>query len=261
MTETEQMIELKSPSQIDLMRRAGDIVGETLESLRLFARAGRTSLDLDALAFEILTKRGSKTAFKGYRGYPAHLCVSVNQEVVHGIPSKRVLKDGDIVGVDFGVIVEGYYADAALTLLIGDVSQQARDLVLVTEQALAAGIAHARVGNRLSDISHAIQSHVEAKNYSVVREFVGHGIGTQLHEQPQIPNYGKPGFGPELKEGMVLAIEPMVNSGLPDVEILEDGWTAVTKDGSLSAHFEHTVVVKDGEPEILTLWQKKKQSK
>ncbi len=256
------MIELKSPSQLDLMRQAGRIVGEILESLREAVRPSVTTLDLDQLALEIMLKRKSTPAFKGYRGFPAHICASVNEEVVHGIPSaKRSLQEGDIVGLDVGVIVEGYYGDGAITVSVGKASAEAVRLMEVTENALMEGIAMATPEHRLSDISHAVQKAVESRGYSVVREFVGHGIGTQLHELPQIPNYGKPGFGPRLKPGMVLAIEPMVNQGGPEVAILDDGWTAVTKDRKLAAHFEHTVAVTEAEPEILTLWPKKKPSK
>ena len=255
------MIELKSPSQLDLMRQAGGIVGEILETLRGAVRPGMTTLDLDRMALEIMLKRGSKPAFKGYRGFPAHICTSVNEEVVHGIPSKRKLEQGDIVGIDVGVIVEGYYGDGAVTAAVGSISPEAADLMRVTERSLMEGIGMATPEHRLSDISNAVQRTVEAGGYSVVREFVGHGIGTQLHELPQIPNYGKPGFGPKLKPGMVLAIEPMVNQGAPEIRILEDGWTAVTKDGKLAAHFEHTVAVTEGAPEILTLCPKKKLSR
>ncbi|MCM8811902.1 MAG: type I methionyl aminopeptidase [Candidatus Omnitrophica bacterium] len=252
------MIELKSPSQLQIMRRAGRVVGEILEALREAVRPGISTLELDELALRLMIQRKSKPAFKGYRGFPAHICTSINEEVVHGIPSQRRLKEGDIVGLDVGVVVDGYYGDAAITVPVGQITAEAARLLQVTEESLAAGIAMATTGNRLSDISHAVQQAVESKGYSVVREFVGHGIGTQLHELPQIPNYGKPGSGPRLKEGMVLAIEPMVNQGGPEIEILPDGWTAVTKDGKLAAHFEHTVAVTSGAPEILTECQKKK---
>ena len=246
------MIELKCASQVDLMREAGRIVAEILRLLGEAARPGVTTLELDTLAKETIEKRGAAAAFKGYRGFPGHICASINEEVVHGIPSRRKLKSGDIVGLDVGVSVEGYYADAAITTAVDGVSPQAADLIRVTEEALAQGIRQARSGHRLSDISHAVQKTVESHGYSVVRDFVGHGIGTQLHEPPQVPNYGSPGYGPTLKPGMVLAIEPMVNFGASAVEILEDGWTAVTKDRKLSAHFEHTVAVTESEPEILT---------
>ncbi len=255
------MIELKSPSQIEIMGEAGLIVAEMLEALKAAARPGVSTLELDELARATIIRHGGKPAFKGYRGFPGHICTSVNEEVVHGIPSGRRLKEGDIVGLDAGAVVDGYFADAAVTVPVGRISREAADLIAVTEQALAAGIAKARVGNRLSDISHAVQQVVESHGYSVVREFVGHGIGTQLHEAPQIPNYGEPGYGPQLKKGMALAIEPMVNQGTAAVEILADGWTAVTKDRKLSAHFEHTVVVTESEPEILTQCPKKKRSR
>ena len=243
------------------MREAGRVVGDMIEALRGRLRPGVTTLELDEVARETIERYGAKPAFKGYRGFPAHICTSVNEEVVHGIPSRRALRDGDIVGLDVGAVVDGYYGDAAVTLPVGAVSQKAQELIRVTERALQRGIEMARPGRRLSDISHAVQQEVEAHGFSVVREFVGHGIGTQLHEAPQIPNYGKPGFGPELKAGMVLAIEPMVNEGEAQVRILEDGWTAVTVDGKLSAHFEHTVAVRENGPEILTACPKKKASR
>ncbi|MBI3614925.1 MAG: type I methionyl aminopeptidase [Candidatus Omnitrophica bacterium] len=246
------MIELKSPSQLERMREAGRIVAKVIEMLKKEVRPGITTAELDEMAGEKIRQEGGKPAFKGYRGFPGNICASVNEEVVHGIPSRRKLKEGDIVGLDVGATVEGYFGDAAVTVAVGQISQEAADLMAVTQAALAEGIAFARPGNRLSDISHAVQRTVESRGYSVVRDFVGHGIGTELHEPPQIPNYGKPGFGPVLKEGMVLAIEPMVNQGGAAVEVLADGWTAVTKDRKLSAHFEHTVAVTESGPEILT---------
>jgi len=246
------MIELKSPSQLETMRAAGRIVAEVLEALRKAVRPGITTLELDEVARGTILKGGGKPAFKGYRGFPAHICTSVNEEVVHGVPSRRKLKEGDIVGLDVGAVVDGYFADAAVTVGVGEILPEAADLLNVTQEALKEGIAFARVGNHLSDISHAVQKSVESHGYSVVRDFVGHGIGSELHEPPQIPNFGKPGFGPVLREGMVLAIEPMVNQGQPEVEILPDGWTAVTKDRKISAHFEHTVAVTQAGPEILT---------
>ncbi len=246
------MIELKSPSQLETMREAGRIVAEALEALRKSVRPGITTLELDEVARGTILKAGGKPAFKGYRGFPAHICTSVNEEVVHGVPSRRKLKEGDIVGLDVGAVVDGYFADAAVTVGVGEILPTAADLLNVTQEALKEGIAFARVGSHLSDISHAVQRVVESHGYSVVRDFVGHGIGTELHEPPQIPNFGKPGFGPVLREGMVLAIEPMVNQGQPEVEILANGWTAVTKDRKISVHFEHTVAVTQAGPEILT---------
>ena len=247
------MIELKSPSQIEVMREAGAVVGELLKVLQGAVRGGVSTLELDQLALKTMQKLGAKPAFKGYRGFPASICTSINEEVVHGIPSsKRVLKSGDIVGLDVGAVVDGYYADAAVTVAVDGVSREAEKLMRVTQEALQKGIETARPGAHLSDIGHAIQGVVESNGYSVVRDFVGHGIGTQLHEPPQVPNYGQPGYGPELQAGMCLAIEPMVNQGTAAVEILEDGWTAVTKDRLLSAHFEHTIAITESEPEILT---------
>ena len=246
------MIEIKTPSQLQIMREAGRVVKEVLNLLRDSVRPGVTTLELDELARVTFSRLGARSAFKGYRGYPAHICTSVNEEVVHGIPSHRRLNLGDIIGIDVGSIVDGYYSDAAITVPVGQIAAEIRDLIGVTEESLMKGIQKARAGNRLSDISNAVQTKVELHGYSVVREFVGHGIGTQLHEPPQIPNYGSAGYGPILKPGMVLAIEPMVNLGRPEVRLMPDEWTAVTQDGSWSAHFEHTVVVTEGDPEILT---------
>ncbi len=242
------------------MRQAGKMVGEVLRVLEEAVRPGVSTLELDKLALATMVRLGGKPAFKGYRGFPAHICTSVNEEVVHGIPSRRRLEAGDIVGIDVGVVVEGYYADAAITVAVDSIAPEAADLMAVTKQALMDGIHMAAPGHRLSDISHAVQRTAESNGYSVVREFVGHGIGTQLHEPPQIPNYGAPGFGPILEPGMVLAIEPMVNQGEAAVEVLSDGWTAVTKDRKLSAHFEHTVAVTENGPEILTECPKKPRS-
>jgi len=246
------MIILKALWEIDLMREASRIVAEALAELRKLAEPGITTLQLDAFAGAYLVKRGAKPAFKGYREYPYTLCVSVNEEVVHGLPGKRKLQEGDIVGLDLGAIVDGYYGDGAITIPVGEITEEARRLMAVTEQCLKQAISKARLGNHLSDISHAVQSHAESQGYSVVRSFVGHGIGRSLHEEPQVPNFGPTGRGPILKPGMVLAIEPMVNVGSPQVRILDDGWTAVSADGSLSAHFEHTVAITENGPEVLT---------
>jgi methionyl aminopeptidase len=242
------MIILKTPDEIEVMAKASRVVAETLEVLKRAVRAGVTTDELDALAEAEILARGAKPAFKGYRNYPKTLCASVNEQVVHGIPSKRKLKEGDIIGLDLGAIVDGFYGDSAVTVMIGEVSDKTAKLVRVTEEALMIGIEQAIVGRRLSDISHAIQRHVEGAGYSVVTEFVGHGIGRQLHEEPQVPNYGRPGQGPRLQTGMVLAIEPMVNMGGSAVRVLDDRWTAVTADGSLSAHFEHTIAVQASGP-------------
>jgi methionyl aminopeptidase len=221
--------------------------------LRREVRPGITTDELDRLAEQFIRSHGGTPAFKGYRNYPKTLCASINDQVVHGIPSKRALKEGDIIGLDLGAIVEGFYGDSAVTVAVGKVSPRIAELLKVTEASLFAGIAQAVVGNRLSDISHAVQQHAEAAGFSVVTDFVGHGIGRQLHEEPQVPNYGKPGQGPRLQEGMVLAIEPMINMGKSGVRVLDDRWTAVTTDGSLSAHFEHTIAIQaSGPPRILT---------
>ena len=246
------MVILKSSWEIDLIRKSGRIVAEALARLTKLVEPGITTLDLDRLAEEYILKRGAKPAFKGYRGYPYSLCASVNEQVVHALPSERTLKEGDIVSLDLGSIVDGYYGDAAVTIPVGQVSDEAKRLIDVTQESLRRAIDAVHPGGRLSDISHAVQSAVETEGFSVVRLFVGHGIGRSLHEEPQIPNFGPPGHGPVLKTGMVLAIEPMVNAGSPDVMILEDRWTAVTCDGSLSAHFEHTVALTENGTEVLT---------
>jgi methionyl aminopeptidase len=248
-----KMIYLKSVEEIEKIRKSSQLVARTLKYLRAFVREGISTEELDRLAEEYIKRHGGIPAFKGYRGYPRSLCVSVNEEVVHGIPGKRRLKEGDVVSLDLGVLMEGYYGDAAITVPVGKVSELAKRLIKVTEEALYKGIEKARPGNRLSDISHAIQTHVEKAGFSVVREFVGHGIGKQLHEEPQVPNFGPPNRGPRLEPGMVLAIEPMVNTGTWEVRILSNGWTVVTADGGLSAHFEHTVAITDNGPEILSL--------
>jgi methionyl aminopeptidase len=246
------MMILKSPWEIDLMRKSSRIVAETLERLAQLIEPGLTTLELDRFAESYIARRGGKPAFKGYRGYPYTLCASVNEQVVHAFPSTRRLKEGDIVSLDLGVVVDGYYGDAAITVPVGKVSEEARRLIAVTQKALMRATAAARPGNHLSDVSHAVQSAVEAQGFSVVRLFVGHGIGRSLHEEPQIPNFGPPAQGPVLKPGLVLAIEPMANVGRPDVMILDDRWTAVTCDGSLSAHFEHTVALTEDGAEVLT---------
>lgn len=247
------MIQLKSPRELDVMRRAGEITARILQEVVEAVSPGVTTRELDQLAEARCKELGAKPAFKGYHGYPCCLCISVNEQVVHGIPGKRTLKEGDIVGIDFGVIVDGYYGDSARTVAVGKVTPDAQRLLQVTQEGLLRGIQEAKLGNRLFDISHAIQNYVERHGFSVVREFVGHGIGRSLHEEPQVPNYGPKGKGVSLKEGMVLAIEPMINAGGHAVRIESDGWTAVTVDGSLSAHFEHTVAITKNGPEILTL--------
>lgn len=246
------MIELKSAGQIAAMRRAGRIVAAVLEALRHAVRPGITTRQLDRQAEALIRQLGGRPAFKGYRDYPATICTSVNEVVVHGIPGDRTLREGDIIGLDVGAQVDGYYGDAAITVPVGMVRGEVAQLVRVTAEALERGVEQARVGHRISDISWAIQEHAEAHGYSVVREFTGHGIGVRLHEEPHIPNYGPPHQGPPIKEGMVLAIEPMINLGDPAVEVLADGWTAVTRDRRPSAHFEHTVWVTADGPWILT---------
>ena len=246
------MVILKQPDEIAKARASNRIVAEVLSVLREKVKPGVTTRELDKIAESVTEKRGAKPAFKGYRGYPYSLCTSVNEEVVHGMPSNRVLVDGDIIGIDFGVCYQGLYGDSAITLPVGQATEQAIRLMQVTEQSLYAAINQACHGNRLGDISAAVQETVEAVGYSVVRDFVGHGIGKSLHEDPQIPNFGKKGRGIELKNGMILAIEPMVNAGKYKVKVLSDGWTVITADGSLSAHFEHSVAITDNGPEILS---------
>jgi methionyl aminopeptidase len=243
----------KSSAELEKMYESGQVVWGILTALRAMVRPGLATMDLEAFAEKRTAELGARPAFKGYLGYPCVLCTSINDEVVHGIPSTgRKLREGDIVSLDFGVEREGYYADAALTLPVGAVSEDAENLIRVTREALDRAIEKVRLGNRLSDVSHAVESWVRQHGYSVVREFVGHGIGTKMHEEPQLPNYGEPGRGPRLQEGMVLAIEPMVNAGGPAVKVLEDKWTAVTADHSRSAHFEHTVAVTSNGPWVLT---------
>jgi len=251
------MIVLKGPDEIEIMRAANVIVAEVLAELRAAVRPGVTTAELDRIAEELTLKKGAVPAFKGYsvagRVYPASLCASINDEVVHGIPSQaRTLREGDIIGLDYGVIYRGYYGDSAVTVPVGDVTDEAKSLMATTREALQAGIEAARPGNRLGDLSSAIQSHAESRRFSVVRDFVGHGIGKRLHEDPQVPNFGQPDRGIRLREGMVLAIEPMLNAGGPEVELKDDGWTAVTSDGSLSAHFEHSVAITEGGPYVLS---------
>jgi methionyl aminopeptidase len=245
------MIILKTPEEIAVMAKASRVVAEALAVLKSAIKPGITTDELDQLAELEIRARGALPAFKGYRNYPKTLCASVNEQVVHGIPSKRVLKEGDIIGLDLGAIVGGFYGDSAVTVAVGRIDEKTAALVRITEESLALAIEQARVGNRLSDISHAVQRHVEAAGYSVVTEFVGHGIGRQLHEEPQVPNYGKPGQGPRLQAGMVLAIEPMVNMGGAAVRVLDDRWTAVTVDGSPSAHFEHTIAIQPSGPAVV----------
>jgi len=235
------------------MRRAGAVVAQVLVEIEELVKPGATTADLDLFAQTRTKELGAKPAFKGYHGFPATLCVSVNEEVVHGIPSKkRVLKDGDIVGIDFGVILDGWFGDSARTFPVGKIAPDAQKLREITEKSLYLGIEQARAGQHLFDIGHAVQNFVESHGYSVVREFVGHGIGKSLHEDPQVPNFGIRGKGMLLKPGMVLAIEPMINAGKPEVRVLSDGWTAVTVDQAWSAHFEHTVAITEQGPEILT---------
>ncbi len=247
------MIVLKSPREIELMRQGGRILAGVVEMLGELVRPGLSTLEIDEEVEAFITRRGARPAFKGYRGFPATVCVSINEEIVHGIPSAhRRLKEGDIVGLDLGCIVEGYYADCAVTVPIGEVPPAVQKLLDVTRESLELALAECRPGRRLGDVSHTVQRHVEAHGLSVVRAFVGHGIGRALHEDPQVPNFGEPGRGPVLRPGMVLAIEPMVTMGSWEVKILDDGWTAVTQDGSLAAHFEHTVAVTENEPDVLT---------
>jgi len=240
------------------MRRACGAAAEVLRAVAALAQPGRTTAELNDAAGEFIRQRGGKSPFLGYRGYPGQICISINDEVVHGIPGNRKIQYGDIVSLDVGIILDGYVGDNATTVAVGVIKPRTAELLRVTEQSLVAGIAQARVGRRVGDISHAIQATVEAHGFNAVREFVGHGVGKKMHEEPQIPNFGKAGSGPKLKAGMTLAIEPMINAGTHEVEVLRDGWTVVTADGAPSAHFEHTVLVTEGDAEILT-WQKKTQ--
>jgi methionyl aminopeptidase len=247
------MVICKSTAELEKMHRAGLLVWEALQQMRTMVKPGISTKELDEFAENYTISHHAKPAFKGYRGYPGSVCTSINDEVVHGIPSPaRKVREGDILSMDFGVVLDGYYGDAALTVPVGKIAPEREKLLRVTRESLERGIEKIRAGNRLGDISSAVQSWVEKNGYSVVREFVGHGIGTKMHEDPQLPNYGTPGQGPRLQEGMVLAIEPMVNTGSPAVKVLDDDWTAVTADGSDSAHFEHTVAVTANGPWILT---------
>jgi methionyl aminopeptidase len=247
------VIVCRSAAELEQMREAGRLVGEVLTELAAAVAPGISTADLDALAEKRIRQAGAVPAFKGYHGYPATICASVNDEVIHGIPSgRRVLNEGDVISIDVGAQLNGYFGDSAVTLPVGMISEEAATLLRVTEESLYKAIETARPGNRVSDIGHVVQKHCEAYGFSIVREFVGHGIGQKMHEEPQVPNYGQPGHGPRLAEGMVLAIEPMVNAGTAAVKVLADGWTAVTRDGGLSAHFEHTVAITADAPWILT---------
>jgi methionyl aminopeptidase len=247
------MIISKSEREIATMREAGRLVAQTLQMLRGVVVPGITTQELDHMAEQFIRSAGAIPAFKGYHGFPANICASLNEQVVHGIPGSRQLKDGDIISIDIGVLHDGYYGDAAITLPVGKVDPAVEQLLKVTEESLMKGIAQAVLGQRIGDISHAVQNYAESYGYGVVREYVGHGIGRHMHEDPQIPNYGLPGRGLRLKEGMTIAIEPMINMGTSDIRLLNDEWTVVTADGSLSAHFEHTVAITNGGPDILTL--------
>jgi len=247
------LIVLKSKDDIEIMRRAGHVVGSTLDMVKRELRPGITTGELDKMIEEFIRSQGSIPAFKGYKGYPASACISINDEVVHGIPGKRVIHEGDIVSVDIGSIVDEFYGDSARTFAVGEISAEKRKLMDITLQALMTGIDKARKGNKLGEISSAVQQVAESNGYGVVRQLVGHGIGRKMHEEPQVPNFGSPQEGPVLKTGMVLAIEPMVNAGTYEVKTLPDGWTVVTADGQPSAHFEHTVAITDDGPDILTV--------
>jgi len=248
------MIIIKSKTEIQKMLAAGKVVAAALTELSSSIIPGKTTtMDLARLAEKIISGYGAIPSFKGYRGYPDVICVSINEEVVHGIPGPQRLMEGDIVGIDLGAILDGYHGDSAVTLPVGEISEEAKKIIRVTRESLFAGIRAAKAGNRLGDVSHAIQAYAEKRGFSVVRDLVGHGIGRQMHEEPQVPNFGKAGKGPRLEEGMTLAIEPMLNAGRWEVESLPDHWTVVTKDRSLSAHFEHTVAITRDGPEILTL--------
>ncbi len=248
------MIIIKSQQEIEIMREPGKVTGKILKELEDFIKPGISTMDIDKFVEDTIRAHGMIPAFKGYGGFPGSACVSVNEEIVHGIPSKkRILREGDIVSVDIGCIYKGYNSDAARTYGVGKISEEAQRLIDAARESFFEGLKFCKVGYRLSDVSHAIQKRVEEDGFGVIRDFVGHGIGRELHEDPQIPNYGKPGRGPRLAKGMVLAIEPMISEGTYEVEVLLDNWTAVTADGKLAAHYENTVVITDGEPELLTL--------
>jgi methionyl aminopeptidase len=246
------MIVLKTPQEIEILKECNQLVARALNALRTTIAPGITTEELDRMTEELIREKGALPAFKGYRQFPCSVCISVNEEIVHGIPDSRKLKEGDIVSLDVGVKWRGFYGDSAITVPVGEVDDKAKKLIEVTERALYRGIEKAVVGNRLYDISHAIQRTAESHGFSVVRDFVGHGIGKDLHEDPQVPNFGQPHQGPRLQEGMVLALEPMVNEGTYDVKILSDGWTAVTVDGKRSAHFEHSIAISQNGPIILS---------
>lgn len=247
------MIELKSKNEIDLMRKSGRLVAETLAKIEEIIRPGITTRELDRIAEEYITSCGARPSFKGYHGFPATLCTSVNEQVVHGFPGDVVLQEGDIVSVDCGAFLNGFHGDAARTFAVGKISPDVQKLIDVTRESFFEGIKYATIGNRMGDISHAIQTYVETNGFSVVRDYVGHGIGREMHEEPPVPNYGRPGRGPKLAKGMALAIEPMVNMGTYAVDELSDGWTVVTYDGKKSAHYENTIVILENGPEILTI--------
>lgn len=248
----EALITIKSPAEIDILRDGGKILASVIQEVTCSLKSGVSTLEVDKLTEKVIASHNVIPAFKGYRGFPGCACISVNEEIVHGIPGKRILKDGDIVSLDVGIIYKDYYSDTAVTIAIGSISEELQTLLDVTETSLMKGIEQARPGNRLTDISHAVQTYVEKAKFSVVKEFVGHGIGKNLHEDPEIPNYGPPNKGPLLSEGMVLAIEPMVNIGGWQTRIVDDGWTVVTLDGKPSAHFEHSIAITKDGPEILT---------
>ena len=247
------MITIKSAREIEIMRRSGKITSKTLEMLIASVKPGMTTAQVDKMAEDSIRSMGGVPTFIGYHGYPSTICASVNEEVVHGMPGTRVLNDGDLLSIDIGTTLEGYVSDSAVTIAIGNVSLEAKRLMRVTQECLMFGISQMKRGNRLSDIGHAVQTHAEKNGYGVVRDLVGHGIGTKMHEEPQVPNYGTPGQGPELRIGLCLAIEPMITEGTWEVETLQDGWTVVTADGKLAAHFEHTIAIMDEGPRILTL--------